>query len=262
MIIIRLLQRYNLEFYRNALLMIAATNSLKEFYKDSFVPNLLSQYEIKDEDLEKQIDLLCAEKGIDSDFFVEILKIYYDTEYFPKRQLMSFPVSVILDYLHKTHAYYIGKRLLDIEQAISVSYPDEVISSYLQKFFVDFKEKLVAHISDEENILFPFIRTMEKFLTHQIKEEDLVTAMKNFSIEHFEKKHNHDVENSLKEIRRHIIEFCKDVSDLFPYRILLRKIDSFEFELRVHARVEDEVLIPVVLLLEKGIRAHYDINEL
>lgn len=260
MTFLRLLQQEILDFYTNALLMIALNNSLKEFYKDSYVSDLLSQYEIKNEDLEKQIDLLCNEKGIDSDFFIEILKIYYDTNYFPKRQLMSFPLSVILDYLHKTHGYYIRKRLLDIEQAITVSYPDPVISSYLQTFFVEFKEKLVAHISEEENVLFPYIRTIEKFLTNQIKEEELMLAMQSFSIEHFEERHNHDIENSLQEIRRHIIEFCKDVSDLFPYRILLRKMESFEFELRVHARVEDEVLIPVVRLLEKGIKQQYKIG--
>lgn len=237
--------------------MITATNSLKEFYTDSFVPNLLNQYDIQGLDLEKQIDLLCAEKGIDSDFFIEILKIYYDTNYFPKRQLMSFPLSVILDYLKRTHSYYIGKRLLDIEQAIAVSYPDAVISDYLHSFFVDFKQKLIKHISEEENILFPYIRTIEKFLTHQIDEKALESAMKKFSVDSFEDKHNDDVENSLQEIRRHIIEFCKDVSDLFPYRILLRKMESFEFELRVHARVEDEVLIPVVRLLEKGIKQQY-----
>ena len=210
-------------------------------------------FELGNVDRERNLEEICAEKGIDVDFFIEILNVYNNTNYFPKLQLGSFPIPIIIDYLKKTHKYYLNKRLLEIEQSITVTYSNEALKNLLQQFFLQMKEDLINHIREEEGTLFPYINTLYKAFN---AEEKLTFSdkLKNYSLELFEASHNDEVENNILEVKRYIIESSASVVELSPYRVLLSQLDSFEQELRIHALVEDEILIPKARVLEMELK--------
>ena len=74
--------------------------------------------------------------------------------------------------------------------------------------------------------------------------------MKSYSISTFIAEHN-DMENDLAEVRKVIVDYSPAYSITpFPYRIFLIQLQLFENDLRKHAQIEDEVLVPKALHLE------------
>lgn len=231
--------------------MINKDSSLSDILElNETLGKVTQQFNILDVDKEKRLSQLCEEQGIDTEFFIEILNVFNDTDYFPKMQLGSFPIPIILDYLKRTHKYYLNKRLLEIEQSISLTYTNEVMSEFLQKFFLKIKQELIEHIKVEESTLFPYINHLYNAFTSKT-ELNLTAKYDEFSISFFEGSHTDDVESNILEVRRYIIESNKTVVDLSPYRVLLNQLEVFEQELRVHALVEDQILIPKALVLEQ-----------
>lgn len=212
--------------------------------------NVTHQFDIENLNEEAALEEICKEKGIDADFFIEILNIFNNTNYFPKIQLGSFPIPIIIDYLKKTHKYYLNKRLLEIEQSITLSYPNEAIRDFLHKFFLKMKVDLIEHIRYEEGALFPYINNLYQSFSKGTGLE-LTDKLKDYSIASFEANHSDDVENNILEVKKFIIQSSPSIVELSPYRVLLNQLDSFENELRIHALVEDEILIPKAKVLEQ-----------
>ncbi len=53
---------------------------------------------------DKSIEELCAGRRINQEFFLTIINAYHDHKYFPKKHLQSFPASMLVHYLKKSHA--------------------------------------------------------------------------------------------------------------------------------------------------------------
>ena len=51
----------------------------------------------------KTVEETCSMYNVDPDFFLEIINAFIDNDYFPKKQLQSFSVKLIIEYLQKTH---------------------------------------------------------------------------------------------------------------------------------------------------------------
>lgn len=81
---------------------------------------------------------------------------------------------------------------------------------------------------------------------HQI----FFAATNNYSLQKFIDNH-HDTEKDLSNVKEAILNYEPPESNQTPYRILLTQIDAFEKDLSVHALIEDSVLIPRALQLEK-----------
>lgn len=221
---------------------------------DLLLNKVAKQFDL-DKLMHTDVESNCIENGVNVEFFFEILKVFYDSSYFPKTQLRSFPVDVILDYLHRTHRYYIRKKLTEIEQAIMHSFPEKAIADFLQTFFLKIKKRLIEHIGEEERILFPYIKALGKLDKGNISVEDFKAHYPVFTIKKYAEEHDDEVEQEILSVREYIIRAHSGVEELFPYRILLNKLDSFEKELRVHALIEDEVLVPKALEMEKRLLA-------
>jgi regulator of cell morphogenesis and NO signaling len=192
-------------------------------------------------------------KGYNPYFIVEILKAYSDNSEFPTQRLKAFSTSSILQYLKATHAYYLQKKLPEIEMSIqglirkfSHSHRDLVI---LTQLFLIYKEDLIEHILNEEGKLFPYIEKLEKLKQHG---RAYINLNDNYSIDRFQKEHQHN-EEILSEIRRVIDRHSPSHTIAMPFRIFLIQLDLFEKDLLTHARIEDEILIPRILRLEKEI---------
>lgn len=57
-----------------------------------------------------RIDEVCEKHNIQVGFFLEIVNTFHDENYFPGKQLQSFSVSLIVDYLKRTHYYYLENK--------------------------------------------------------------------------------------------------------------------------------------------------------
>ena len=186
-----------------------------------------------------------------------ILNLYNDDEDFSFEKMQTFSVEDILSYLQVTHQYYLNKKLPEIEQSLL-----HIFSKYEQShrllaslafFFNTYKNKLIDHIRMEENQLFPYIKEMIVASKMKIKCIESLEINPCFSIEKFISSHS-PIEDELKEVSQIIKQYSGNEAIPLPYKIFLNQVDLFELELRKHAIIEDQVLVPMVIELEKKLR--------
>ncbi len=168
--------------------------------------------------------------------------------------MQKFSVEDILDYLQATHQYYLNKKLPEIEQSLL-----HIFSKYGQShqllaslaiFFNNYKNKLVDHIRMEEKQLFPYIRRI--IIASKVKPvcAESLEINPEFSIEKFIASHS-PIEDELKEVSEIIKQYSDNKTTPLPYKVFLNQVELFELELRKHAIIEDHVLVPMVVELEK-----------
>lgn len=164
-----------------------------------------------------------------------------------EREFEKFSLCDLVDYLKSNHDYYLNKKLPEIEQSIShVFGGKEEMPKLLKRlalFFDYYKNELVKHIKMEEEVFFPMVEQLEN--GNNLQDSEKWTPFMEFL-------GNHDsVEDELKKVNLLIKETLKNVSVPFAYRVFMNQVDLFEQDLRKHAIIEDEVLLPRVESLIK-----------
>jgi len=56
---------------------------------------------------DKTINEVCSDYKVNVDFFLEIINSFHDHNYFPQAQLQTFPLKLIINYIQKSHRYYL-----------------------------------------------------------------------------------------------------------------------------------------------------------
>ncbi len=206
---------------------------------------------------DKTIDEVCKGNQVNTDFFVEILNAFHDLDYFPKEQLQSFSTSTILNYLIKTHEYYIKVKLPEIEALIN-----ELINScdirkedilLLKNFFSKYQEELISHISKEDEKVYPYIQELESSLNKGFVTDKFKKVMQAYSIADFATEHD-NVEEKLNDLKNIIIKYLPPPKDSNLRNLVLFKLFELEKDLADHSRIEDKILIPMVTELEKRLK--------
>lgn len=206
---------------------------------------------------DKSVEDICQESKVNTEFFLVIINSFHDHNYFPEDQLQKFDLSLLVDYINKSHSYYLDLKVPQIEQLIkSLSnksndrYKDQML--LIEKFFQEYKEEIITHIQEEENIIFPYILTIGKIY----KEDRINIAHKHLiqenSINRFAGEHS-NIEDKLFDLKNIIIKYLHPVKDNFISNALLIELFRLEQDLNDHTRIEDKVLIPKVQYIEQEI---------
>lgn len=204
---------------------------------------VINRFGIKLGNKDKSLDKICKEKNIDIDFLLVIVNTFHNEEYFPETELKSFPPTLIIDYLKKTHLYYIDyvlpKLELLLKQLIESNKTAIQQLDIIKQFYLKYKQELLLHVNEEEKEVFPYI-------------VNLVDKKENsqYNIHSFEKEHS-DVDIKLNDLKNLIIKYIEPVYDNNICNDFLITLFRFEKDIKDHARIEDKILIPMVVELEK-----------
>jgi len=216
-------------------------NQILQRYNVAVDKNILYSYEEL-----KRID-------IDQQFIYTLLQTFEDEKSFSEAEYNKFPLDIIIDYIHRTHRYYLTKKLFEIEQTINIlviDYSDNhPLLEVLNTFFKDYSASLKLHVQAEERELLPYIKKLLQFKIDSSKKEELKELLKNYSLQTFIDSHQ-DTEQDLSIVRESILNYKAPKTNETPYRILLSQLETFEKDLAVHALIEDRVLIPRAQALE------------
>ena len=173
-----------------------------------------------------------------------LLEVFENPAEFKPAKFENFSLVEIVDYIQKTHTYYIQKKLPEIEQSIYVlerGFPEtHPLLLLLHAFYTDYTRHLTRHIEMEERELLPYITALELGGTRNTQA---------ITISDFIEQH-HDTEKDLEDVRNAILHFVPPEDQQTPYRILLSQLQVLEKDLAVHALIEDDVLLPRALALE------------
>ncbi len=236
--------------------MICKTHTVKDIIiHNHFLEMVLERFDIKFNLHNQSLECIAKSNQLELDFLLQILNIFDSEKPFSTSALHTYAPQVILDYLSRTHKYYLGKRLFEIEYSIQQigkkNSNDYFLYSSLESFFSEFKTGLWEHIEMEEHFLFPHINFLLAAEKQSFDKKTLKLKLNNFSISKFIAEHNDDSETQLNEILSVIDYLYPETEHCFsPVCVLKKQLQGFEKDLHIHGLVEDEVLIPRLLRLE------------
>lgn len=152
---------------------------------------------------------------------------------------ISSVVREIVDYLQEAHEYYTSSALVVLSSSIEkiIAPGPEKQKQVVWKFFTDYKAELMRHFDYEETEVLPYIKSL---LSGERRRD---VCIDDFEDGHF------NIEEKLSDLRNILRSSfpVQDESDekLFAFMARLGK------DLSRHSYVEDEVMLPLVRLLEK-----------
>ena len=198
--------------------------------------------------------------GLDNEFISTLLRSFEEKS-FNAADFEPYRIGLIVDYIQRTHSFYLQKKLPEIAQSIlllSGHYEsNHPILLILQTFFHRYCQELTTQINEEERLLLPYIVKLNNAMLAPYHFSEYIMAGQQYSIAEFLKDH-HDTEDELKDIRETIRLYQPPATNESLYRILLTQLQTFEQDLHVHASIDEEVLIPKALKLETDLSSRID----
>jgi regulator of cell morphogenesis and NO signaling len=217
---------------------------------------LLPRFNLKPGFGELSVDEVCQAHEVNTDFFLEIANAYLDELYIPGEGLSLFSLDTMVNYITSTHTYYTDIALPTVEEKIHRLMEGSKLSEkeiYLvTNFFNDYKKDFMAHITQEEEHILPYVLELERQSAQEKPDPVFIQKLQSYSISEFEKEHDR-LEISLKHLSELIIKYLPPFDDLHLCHEVLNELAGLMKDLVDHADVEDKVLIPRVAELESSL---------
>lgn len=170
----------------------------------------------------------CKNSGVDISFLNAVFEAFCEEDFFPKEALRKFPKEVIIDYLEKTHHFYLNRLIPEIQQHFQhlILHAGTCVELPLRLMeqFEHYHRELITHIFWEENVLF-----------HQLIENSN-SDFSAMSKDHH--AHELELDSIVTELNAHLHQF----KGILPYAILIEKLKLLQKDIAIHAHIEDEVL--------------------
>lgn len=188
----------------------------------------------------KTIGELCRQSGINVDVFLLIVNFLL-SGHIDTRRFDTVSALDVARFLHNSHNYYLQYKYPHIRAnllaALDPAHAD--INPIIVKYFDDYIAEVGAHFSYEEQTVFPYVEALTN--GH---------ADGTYHISMFTRRHDHEVEEKLAELKNIILRYY---STSVPYRMydVLVDIYNCEEDLKQHSQIEDNILVPLITRLEK-----------
>jgi regulator of cell morphogenesis and NO signaling len=207
---------------------------------------------------EQTVSEVCKSYDIPVSFFLEIVNAFNDPDFFPKKNMYSFPLKLIIEYLFKAHDYYINLKVPEIKSLIEqVANTKDAKTQkavlLIQAFFDEYATQLKIHIEREEQKVYPYILELESVFDS--KDQNKINDFKakyNFRIDDYAKEHE-DIEEKLYDIKNLIIKYIEPKDNYVIYFKILGQLAHLEEDINDHSEMENKVLIPRVRIMEEAI---------
>lgn len=204
---------------------------------------------------EHTLEQVCRERGLSMQSVMNSLESATRQDDLPN--LNSLPVDVIIEYLKHTHYLFVKHKLPYIARLIQSLSPKEDISSTtaddLKFVFPLYIEDFIQHIYQEEDTFFSYVIQLNNALNGKFHPGKLFFMMEEQSVERFAMEHDtHDDE--MVGIRNITNNYAVDAKTSLLVQVVYKELQSFEQELITHAKVENEILFPKALMIEKQVK--------
>ena len=207
------------------------------------------------------IKQLCDKEGVDINFFIEIINVFHNENYFPEKKLLNFSSTIVIEYLLNTHKYYLEYFIPEIDRLIELfltnceSGCEENI--LIQKFYNKFRADFIKHIDKEEQFVFPYILQLSLLEKGLFDKDSFIHENKDSNIKKFEKDHS-NMEDKMFDLKNIIIKYLPPNYNLNIGNALLTNLFLFEKDLKNHSRIEDKILFQRVKPIEKAFHLNHD----
>jgi regulator of cell morphogenesis and NO signaling len=224
--------------------MISATNSPKSIISyNRNIDHLFGRYNIGS-DSTKNLDKICQDDEINIDLLLDLINCYDDLDFLKKTNFEEYSILDLIDYLEKSHRYYLLKRIPEIEQSLEKLTQQEsfTFNYVLLMFFKEYKKDIISHFKTEDEILFPFCRVLHNYIQKN-SQEDLIFILENqkkaFSIMGDHQKNK----DSIDDLQNVLLKYSPNNKKLSYFEIFLNQMSVFQHDLKIHAEIEENILV-------------------
>lgn len=190
---------------------------------------------------DKTVNEVCNDYKISPKVFITIANLNSTDSLKNNIDFNSFEIKSILDYLKKSHDYFLNSVLFEIERNIDllIKNNDKPEMLMVKDFFNNYKSEVLHHFDYENNTVFPYVHSL-------LADDD---SFREFSINEYHEHHD-DIEETLYELKRLLIQHLPAHNDIEIRRKILHDLSDLESDLNIHTIIENEIIIPLVKELE------------
>lgn len=199
---------------------------------------------------DKTVEEVCKDNGVDCRTFLIVVNFMVNG-YFRDEELEYVNVGSLLHYLQANHKYYLDFQLPFMRKELSDSLdPDGRVDKLIMDFYDAYAAEVRKHMKYEEDRLFPYINS----LLEGVREEA-------YNIDAYAKHHGM-ADVKLKELKNIIIKYLPGDS-LRNNMLTATLYDLYNNEewLQLHAKVENEILVPVIKNMEMNISTAPEVSD-
>jgi|LSQX01.3.fsa_nt_gb regulator of cell morphogenesis and NO signaling len=199
----------------------------------------------------KTVGKICSERNIQADLFIVLARVYLGLESIDISSLSVKDLPAIIHFLENTHKYYLEEIYPGIRESIRQiqEINDSEGIKMLEPFFFGYFEEVKEHLVYEDEIAFPYISTLVDCL-HQKSPRHKLSS---YSVREY-KDHHTDIEEKLNDLMNLLIKYLPHKNDQQLRRKLFLNLVELDYDLKMHARIEDLILIPLVEEAEQQIQ--------
>lgn len=197
---------------------------------------------------------VCEKQNINSDALIQSVYEVLESENNGVIDFNSWPLDLLADYIEKTHHRYVEEKsqtlLAFLDKLCKVHGASHPELFRINELFIGCVGELSQHMKKEELILFPFVKRMVK-----TKETDDILHQPSFgtvSNPIAMMMHEHDNEGErFREIASLTTNYTPPADACTTYKVTFAMLKEFEEDLHKHIHLENNILFPKAVLLEK-----------
>ncbi|MHC0445538.1 iron-sulfur cluster repair di-iron protein [Flavobacterium sp. 3-218] len=197
---------------------------------------------------------VCEKQNIDADALLENVLQVAQSENNGNIDFNSWPLDLLADYIEKTHHRYVEEKtnviLPFLDKLCKVHGANHPELFKINELFIGCAGELSQHMKKEELVLFPFVKRMVK-----TKESDGILSQPSFGtvsnpIAMMMNEHDNEGER-FREIAALTNNYNPPADACTTYRVTFAMLKEFEADLHKHIHLENNILFPKAVLLEK-----------
>ncbi len=213
----------------------------------------------------KTVDEVCTTNGISTAFFLEVINAYHNKDFFPEVNLQSFSISLIVNYLKNTHQYFVGIKIPQIGDEIGTLLDTACTENkdkllLVKSLFDEYRNDLLNHTVQEDRDIYPYTLRVEREFLSTVHDSQFIATFRSNSIRNYADHHG-NIDEKLFDIKNIIIKYLPPLANSNLQNTILFELFNLERELKAHTMLEEKVLIPKVLRMEKELLANLQNHE-
>ncbi|MBE2218108.1 MAG: iron-sulfur cluster repair di-iron protein [Ignavibacteria bacterium] len=201
----------------------------------------------------KSIEAACSEKKIDTGKVLADLAMIQDINDI-NAHYQNWEPDFLVEYIINNHHTYVTNSISTIEhhlqKVVNAHGERHPETAQVQVCFTDLKNELLDHMAKEEKMLFPYIKKMCFALKNTLEIPAAPFGTVENPIKMMEAEHD-NAGIVMKEISTLTDSYTPPADACATFRVLYNELQEFENDLHMHVHLENNILFPKALLLEK-----------
>jgi regulator of cell morphogenesis and NO signaling len=200
------------------------------------------------------LEQACNNSGVELGLITEELARLSSTDKKKEEAFETWDLDRLADYIVQTHHRYVKEAI-----PLITAHIDKVAAKHgehhpkaknIQGWFRELSEELTRHMAKEELVLFPYIRALVKSHRDGTEVQKPHFGSIQNPIRIMESEHA-VAGNHLQSIRSASNGFTVPSDGCATYSVTYKELEQFESDLHKHIHLENNILFPKAILLEK-----------